>query len=158
MAKVDMTNVPDEYKSETGRYKPGHDAKHVSHILEGLKADAKTTSKDGKIKIAALREAQKELPTPALKEKLAKAVDRANNPPVRAAKPKPEGEATEEAGNPADEEPSPADPSVVVRIEERQDVKVGRWFFPARTAYLEDGTTQVQRNTARDGSGDWVNV
>ena len=53
-------------------------------------------------------------------------------------------------------ESAPVDPSRIVRIVGRHDVKVGRWFYPARTAFMEDGTEQVQRNTARDGSGDWV--
>lgn len=157
MAKVDMTGVPAEYLSESGRYKPGHDAKHVSHILNELKAEAKATG-NGKIKVAALREAQKALPTQPLKEKLAKAVERFNNPPAKPAKAAEAEEASgDEGAEPSDEEPAPAaDPSVVIRVEERQDVKFGRWFYPARTAFLEDGTEQVQRNTARDGSGEWV--
>lgn len=161
MAKIDMTNVPDEYKSETGRYKPGHDARHVSDLLGSLKGDARDKNKDGKIRITALREAQKALPTPALREKLAKAVERFNNPAEkkprapRAEKPaKPEAEVVEA---PVEEEfTEPVDESTIIRVEETQDVKVGRWFYPARRAFLEDGTEQIQRNEARDGSGAWV--
>lgn len=155
--KVDMTGVPAEYLSESGRYKPGHDAKHVSAILAELKAEAKATTKDGKIKTAAVRAAAKALPTPALRAKLEKAVLRFNEPPVKAAKPAADKADAEQATEePADTDPEPVDESAIVRVEERQDVKVGRWFYPARTAFLEDGTEQIQRNEARDGSGAWV--
>lgn len=160
MAKIDMTNVPTEYKSETGRYKPGHDARHVSDILGALKAEAKENNKDGKIRITAMREAQKALPTPALREKLARSVERFNTPaekkPRAPRAAKPEAEVVEAPAEVEEEHSVPVDDAAIVRVEETQDVKVGRWFYPARRAFLEDGTEQVQRNEARDGSGAWV--
>lgn len=152
--KADMSAVPEQYLNPaTGRYLPGHDAKHVSELLADLKNEAQVSSKDGKIKVAALRAAQKALPTPALREKLAKAVDRFNNPPARPATPKAEKPAPEDTDS---SEGEPVDDSALIRVEEQHDVKVGRWFYPARRAILDDGTEQVQRNTARDGSGEWV--
>ena len=158
MAKIDMSMVPAELKSETGKYKPGHDAKHVSILLADLKAEAKE-SKAGTIKVASAREAAKQLPTPHLREKLANAVERFNNPPAKAERKPATVKPAKEAPAPVEEEeaePIDFEESDIVRTEERADVKSGRWFYPARTAYLEDGRTVTLRNSARDGSGDWV--
>ena len=41
--------------------------------------------------------------------------------------------------------------------EAERTVKVGRWEYPAIvTGYAEDGTETLERNTKRDGSGEWV--
>lgn len=158
MAKVDMTMVPAEFKSETGKYKPGHDAKHVSVLLADLKAEAKE-SRAGTIKVASAREAAKQLPTPHLKEKLANAVERFNTPTVKPEKPvkadKPAKPAKVEEVEVAEVEID-FDASDIVRTEEIADVKAGRWFYPARKAFLSDGRTVTLRNDARDGTGDWV--
>lgn len=37
-------------------------------------------------------------------------------------------------------------------------IKKGRWTYPARRLEGGPASGQVQRNTARDGSGEWVNV
>lgn len=43
------------------------------------------------------------------------------------------------------------------RVESADDVKVGRWVYPARKIVRKDGETLAfQRNTKRDGSGEWV--
>jgi hypothetical protein len=41
-----------------------------------------------------------------------------------------------------------------VRWPQTGTVKVGRWEYPARS--MDNGT--IERNTARDGSGEWIKV
>src|SRR5690606_33418925 len=75
MAKVDMSMVPQDLLSETGRYKPGHDAKHVSILVAQAREDG--------FKVATVRQLAKQLPTDSLRAKFEKAIERAKATPVK---------------------------------------------------------------------------
>lgn len=121
-------------------YRPGHDARHVSILLDGLKSDAEQNA-ESLISMNSLRVAMRELDTPALKLKLQRAVDRCNDRRL--------GSRT--VTRPVSSEGF-----------EYGQVRVGRWDYPARTR-VNSNTQEIfpdsmERNTKRDGSGEWVPV
>ncbi len=127
-------------------YKPGHDAAHVSYLLQGLinqEADHGRESVTPEL----IKGQASALPSEALQAKYLRAADRLFNKPAKAPK------ATKQA-----------DPLLVVegleilRWKDRQDVKVGRWYYPAKDAVTTEGEQVTLRNTKRDGSGEWVVV
>jgi hypothetical protein len=141
-----------ETPAAKSNYRPGHDARHVSILLQDLKNAAADEGHKKHINVSDARGALAALPSPELKAKLSGAIARFN------------------AGRPAKVQPSPAradataeqveveaDPHMVQPATEPQivgldSVKVGRWEYPGRQ--YADGTQT--RNTQRDGSGEWV--
>ena len=127
-------------------YKPGHDAAHVSYLLQGLLNEEADRGREA-VTDKLIRAQAKELPSEALQAKYLRAADRLFNKPVKPAKPA-----------------KTADPLLVVegleilRWTDRQDVKVGRWYYPAKDAITTDGEKVVLRNEKRDGTGSWIVV
>lgn len=148
---------------DTGKYLPGYDAKHVSELLATLKDCAAEAGHPKKIHAADARAAKKELQSAALQTKLGNAVDRFNaGPKPRVKKDEaPADDRSQELQETAPEdlgqqyEDGEGNSPEVLRTVEIPDVKVGRWFYPARELHTEDGSF-VQRNTSRDGKGEWV--
>lgn len=128
-------------------YKPGHDAAHVSHLLHSMKDIAVEEGHPGLIKMSELRALSKELPSEALQEKLRAAVERYNSKPAKKSRAKKSDSEQVVHSHEYD----------AIRYKERQDVKVGRWYYPSRVAITEIGEV-VERNEKRDGSGGWVPV
>jgi len=46
----------------------------------------------------------------------------------------------------------------VIEVLDSGTVKVGRWEYPARERKYSDGTSLLQRNAKRDGSGEWISI
>jgi len=158
-----MSTVPAEFLSPSGKYAPGHDAKHVSALVAEAKA--------GGFKVTVVRTLSKQLPTPALVAKFEKAIIRAQAPKPGAKSPEEKAAAAAaraEAKAAKDAEKVAAanapklkdlevlDPAAIIRSEERPDLKIGRNFYPARISHTEDGGAITEVNTAKDGSGQWV--
>lgn len=147
--------------SSRSLYRQGHDAKHVSNLLAATKEVAHTEHDISGFE-EFVRTATAKLPTDRLQAKYTSAVtrwlysqfDRDANQDRRS-----DGHhAYWFSFHPDDvlqhmgwEAPAgcDTDPSVTPA----DDIKVGRWTYPARRF---DGV--LQRNTRRDGSGDWVEV
>jgi len=153
--------------SENGKYKPGYDAKHVSLLLGTLKDDCKENGRKA-IRVTDLRAAQKQLRSEALQIKLANAVERwnhRNDKPAKdtlltdegtsAVEDTPDTDAHTGEGYPATYEDGNGLTIEVIRAAERQDVKVGRWFYPAIDVVTDEGTA-ILRNTKKDMTGEWV--
>lgn len=124
-------------------YCPGHDARHVSNLLgilrnghDDMQNPANTTNWDD-----AVQELAKTLPTQALTLKFHRAADRLADKLVRAAQRQNERDERHARKHAARE-------AATTPLE----VKVGRWTYPARLT--ERGL--LERNTKRDGSGEWV--
>ena len=109
----------------------GHDARMVSKALAALREDRPYLGASGKV--ANYAAAVERVGSPALAQKFLDAVAReANRAEAKKAR---QGGKAKTAWQATD------------------DVKVGRWTYPART----NGKV-TQRNTKRDGSGEWVAV
>lgn len=117
-------------------YKPGHDAAHVSFLLQGLLNEEADQGRAA-VTTALIRGEAKNLPSEALQAKFLRAAER-----LFAAKaPK-----------------APKAKREVVEILDSGTVKVGRWEYPAREIKYSDDTSLVQRNEKRDGSGVWIDI
>lgn len=126
-------------------YRPGHDARHAGYVgREAVDAfDRGQGHWDSK-------EFYGELPSPALRDK---ALNVARKIIEKRAKAEAQGK------DKGDDNLKSLKGSRRSDVEKQVGtglgtVKVGRWTYPARQ--LENGT--VERNTARDGSGEWVKV
>lgn len=120
----------------TATYLPGHDARHVSNLLAAI-------VQSGDLSQANVNQFAKGLPSMPLQQKLQTAVD--NFARRQAAKKAPK----KSGGTWMDVDHTVA--------------KIGRWEYPVqewvevtRTGDAPSG--QFQRNTKRDGSGEWVPV
>ena len=148
----------DEFAGEKGGYRPGGDAQHVSALVREIAIDALIhTSGDGQTIEAGVqfnvdpdlvKAASELLPSQALRDKLAWAVRNVTTGKSRVLR----RIATEQGYkikrvNAA----APKDPSTTEGFKVGA-VKVGRWEYPTRT--YTDGS--IERNTKRDGSGEWV--
>lgn len=148
--------------SSKTNYKPGHDARHVGIVARDIASSAqpffeRVTSDE-------------DLPSEKLRAKahamaerlLAKAT---KTPQDR--KPQSEGKAKkadkkataalvaqEEIAHAAEEASKVPEPM----WNDDVTVRVGRWDYPARYQILEDGSSKVERNTKRDGSGEWIHT
>lgn len=127
-------------------YRPGHDARHA-----GLVARAAVESFDAGQGHWDSKEFYGSLPSPELRDKALAQVRRII---AKRAKAEAQGKAKGDTNisslrgsRKRDVEPQTGTDSGLV-------VKVGRWTYPARK--LENGT--AERNTARDGGGEWVKV
>lgn len=131
-----------EAVSAKALYRPGHDARHVSHLLNILK-------ERGEFSHTYAVELSKYLPSAALKAKFMAAANRHQGIPMTA----PTNRETKDEGQRL--EGSNGETFEVLRITEIPDVKIGRWFYPARELHTENGI-ETQRNEKRDGSGEWL--
>lgn len=113
-------------------YRPGHDAAHVSRLVALVVAEGMTQK--------SVTDAQKALPSDALKAKLQKAVDRLAD--KKAAKP---GATAKVAKKPA---------PLTFNLAGGHLAKKGRWTYPV----AEGSDGKIYRNAARDGSGEWILV
>ncbi|AZS07098.1 hypothetical protein SEA_WAWA_55 [Arthrobacter phage Wawa] len=144
-------------------YKPGHDARHAGNVARAI-AEAVLNGTEAKSSLTDLPTANLVHKADAMSKRL---VEKARTKADRAAgrktsdKPaKPAGKiaevvAAEEAAHAeetATEVPEPMfeDENPVYR--ERGFVKIGRWEYPLR----ENHFGKTERNTKRDGSGEWV--
>ncbi|ALY10075.1 hypothetical protein RAP15_56 [Arthrobacter phage RAP15] len=151
-------------------YKPGHDARHAGNVARAMAADYNdagnadklealpTANLQHKAKMMAARLVSKEA---AKLERAAKAREtRTSIPEDRKAPAKPAGKiaevvAAEEAAHAeetATEVPEPMFEDETPVYKELAPVKVGRWEYPARQNHFG----KTERNTKRDGSGEWV--
>lgn len=124
-------------------YRPGHDARHAGYVgREAVQSfDRGQGHWDSK-------EFYGELPSPALRDK---ALNVARKEIERRAKKEAQGKVKGDKALSSIKGSRRRDVEKQVGL---GTVKVGRWTYPARE--LENGT--VERNVARDGSGEWVKV
>lgn len=118
-------------------YRPGHDAAHVSNLLAIIAQKSGGFSQDD------VNTLMVQLPSLALKVKFQNAADRLAD--RRSGKDKPK----KDAGTWMDVDHTVA--------------KVGRWTYPVQEWVLvtrtgDQPTGEFQRNTKRDGTGEWVAV
>lgn len=150
------------------QYKPGHDARHVGIVARlvapnNLPADESNALLDSlgseKLKTKALMMAHR------LREKAAAKAPKADAQPVAQGQKRGAGARNQKAiaAKVAQEEAAHAATQAVPTPEwddtdpgdlgdSIDPVRVGRWTYPARLI----GTDRVERNTKRDGSGEWV--
>ena len=126
----------------TANYRPGHDASHVSNLLGALASKTGGFSQDD---VDALKV---QLPSPALRVKFQTAADKLME--RRAAK------ALKGAMKIAKNHGVWLDVDHTV-------AKVGRWTYPIQewvivTKTGDQPTGKFQRNTKRDGTGEWVEI
>lgn len=147
-------------------YKPGHDARHAGNVARAMAADYNdagnadklealpTANLQHKAKMMAARLVSKEA------AKLERAAGRKTPAKVQDKPAKPAGKiaevvAAEEAAHAeetATEVPEPMFEDETPVYRERGFVKIGRWEYPLR----ENHFGKTERNTKRDGSGEWV--
>lgn len=142
-------------------FRPGGDAAYVSYLLGGIineiadfSTDRLTAGEDfeGYIRRITSDVVSPELAfSPALRAKFDRAaerilqneLDRQTRADIRAAKKAAKASKGE----------------AVITTTEIAPVKVGRWEYPAREVRISDSDqVNVERNTKRDGSGEWVAV
>lgn len=125
--------------SAKANYRPGHDAAHVSTLLQGVLnsfADGKMPSQ------ADLNREASYLPSQALRIKFLAAADKLMDKLAAKKAPK--------ASIPVE--------TLEITYKEAAPVKVGRWEYPGRMKLTNGKVTDWERNTKRDGSGAWVAV
>lgn len=153
----------DEAVAGKAIYRPGHDARHVSQLVKGYWDPTNPrTVQEFMANVGVL------LPSQPLQFKAQQMYIRME---LKAAKPKrqttnqraeakalpthdPEGHLYEEFVQAVEAEEARVE---AIRFQEVPDVKVGRWFYPAREVYTDNGI-HTERNSKRDGSGEWVTV
>lgn len=145
-------NTPDSHKkicacgcrtftwTDTATYVPGHDAKHVSALLDDARA---IIAANGQISTAETRALVDSIPSPALQNKLRNAIERLGRKRPSSRKPKNHG---------------------VWLDVDNTVAKVGRWTYPIQEKWIvatptgDQPTGKFRRNTKRDGSGRWVEI
>lgn len=120
----------------TANYRPGHDASHVSNLLGALAAKTGGFSQDDVDALGV------QLPSPALRVKFQTAADRLADRRAKKNAPKNHG---------------------VWLDVDHTVAKVGRWTYPIQewvivTKTGDQPTGKFQRNTKRDGTGEWVEI
>lgn len=155
-------------QSAKSNYRPGHDARHASNVGRFLatsndpeannRALASLGSDKLRTKALAMDSRLRTLTAAKAEREAAKA-----NKPAKASKP-----AEIEAELALQDEPRPEDLDEDGQLTEREapeleddilpisEVKIGRWTYPVRRS--PEDREQLQRNTNRDGSGNWINV
>lgn len=117
-------------------YRPGHDASHVSNLMAVIAQKSGGFSQDD------VNTLKVQLPSPALKVKFQNAADRLAD--RRAGKSKPKN------------------PGTWMDVDHTV-ARVGRWTYPIQELVVttptgDQPTGRFQRNTKRDGSGEWVEI
>ncbi|AZS08712.1 hypothetical protein SEA_LENNOX_53 [Arthrobacter phage Lennox] len=152
-------------------YKPGHDARHAGNVARAI-AEAVLAGTEPKVSLKDLPSAnlihKADAMSKRLVEKARAKADRAakarearvsipedRKAPAKATKKVAEVVAAEEAAHAeetATEVPEPMFEDETPVYRERGFVKVGRWEYPLR----ENHFGKTERNTKRDGSGEWI--
>lgn len=158
---TEFPNLPaaDEFAGESGNYRPGGDAQHVSALVREIALDALVhTSGDAKtiepgVKFntdsAMVNAALQLLPSQALRDKLLWAVRNIETGKSRVLR-----RLGAEHGYTFKRARAASAPTTDEGVPGYKEgtIKVGRWEYPSRK--YTDGS--VERNTKRDGSGEWV--
>ncbi|ALY08837.1 hypothetical protein DRROBERT_51 [Arthrobacter phage DrRobert] len=143
-------------------YKPGHDARHAGNVARAMAADYNDAGNDEKLEAlpSANLKHKARMMAARLVEKAAKkaagrTATKTQDKPAKASKKVAEVVAAEEAAHAeetATEVPEPMFEDETPVYRERGFVKIGRWEYPLR----ENHFGKTERNTKRDGSGEWV--
>lgn len=152
----EFPNLPtaDEFHGDNATYRPGGDAQHVSALVREIALDGLLHTDPGNREIAPgvkintdsemIKAALETLPSEALKNKFLWAVKNIESGKSRVLR-----RVGAEQGF-----KFPRARRAVQETPKTGTVKVGRWEYPTR----EDEDGNIQRNTKRDGSGDWVDL
>ncbi|QXJ40735.1 hypothetical protein [Curtobacterium phage Parvaparticeps] len=130
-------------------YRPGHDARHVSRLL----ATADEVFNRTNALTELVQRAKSELPSTALYAKFIRALDKKN--PSESGYAENEAEQIEATEYGQRLEDNYGNVATVNRVTGIPDIKVGRWFYPARELHTDLGV-ETQRNEKRDGTGEWI--
>ncbi|ASZ74366.1 hypothetical protein SEA_KINGBOB_52 [Arthrobacter phage KingBob] len=157
-------------------YKPGHDARHAGNVARAMAADYNDAGNDEKLEAlpsANLKHKARMMAARIVEKETKKAERAASRTAARKVQDKPvhaseasiaaaiaAGEAEHAAEVAARAEGMPEFEGKDTHIYTYSTVKVGRWEYPSRTSTQGfiggDVRTVTERNTKRDGSGEWV--